>query len=48
LRPCLENTKQKKGAGAVAQMVENLPNKCEALSLNPSKIHFEDLIYNIT
>jgi hypothetical protein len=32
----LENTQHKKGAGGVAQVVEHLPCKCEALSLNCS------------
>jgi hypothetical protein len=34
-RPCLQNN-QSKRAGGVAQMVESLPSRCEALSPNPS------------
>jgi hypothetical protein len=36
MRPYLENTHHKKGAGREAQVVELLPSKCEPLHSNPS------------
>jgi hypothetical protein len=39
MRPNLENTQQKKRAGRVAQEVQHLPSKCEALSSNSSTTH---------
>jgi hypothetical protein len=36
MRPYLKNTQHKKGLGGVAQVVEHLPSKHEALSSNSS------------
>jgi hypothetical protein len=36
VRPHQSNNQFKKTAGGMAQVVECLPSKCEALSLNPS------------
>jgi hypothetical protein len=34
-RPCLKRTTTTKRAGGVAEVVENLPSKCEAMGSNP-------------
>jgi hypothetical protein len=36
VRSCLENTHHKKRAGGVAQVIQHLPSKYEALNSNPS------------
>jgi hypothetical protein len=43
MRPYLENTQYKKGAGGMVQVLELLPSKHEALSSNPSTTKKEQL-----